>query len=131
MKSLFEEKRKPGHLFFNTRIVRVTEVLLYSVRLYNALKVDADSQVLIRITHSGLKDRILSASGDRHLSYDRKTIEDKVFTEVKTTLGHIESDLVKLVDELTRPLFAVFDFYRVDMGVLKDIVDKFVEGKVG
>ncbi|MCK4820234.1 hypothetical protein KA005_31005, partial [bacterium] len=53
LKNLFEDKRKPGHIFFNTRIVRITEALLYSVRLYSELKLPSDEYVLIKIRHGG------------------------------------------------------------------------------
>ena len=36
-KSLFEDKRDPTAIFFNTRIVRNTELLLYALRLYDKL----------------------------------------------------------------------------------------------
>ncbi|MBF0216339.1 MAG: hypothetical protein HQL30_05020 [Candidatus Omnitrophica bacterium] len=131
LKSLFEDMRKPGHLFFNTRIVRITEALLYAVRLYTGFKVPADSRVVIGIKHGGLKDRMLvSSSFSRELSYERKSIEDEVYTEIDTTLAKIESQLPDQVEALTKPLFVLFDYFEIGRSVLDDIVNKFVEGKV-
>jgi len=130
LKSLFEDKRKQGHIFFNTRIVRITETLLYAARLYSRLKVDSNSDILIGIKHGGLKDRILSAVGGRIIFNDYKSVEDEVDWEVKTNLKEIESDLIKLVHDFVDPLFIIFDYYKVDEGVLKDIVENFVRGKV-
>ncbi|GAG40916.1 unnamed protein product, partial [marine sediment metagenome] len=65
--SLFEDQKKPGYIFFNTRIVRITEALLYSVRLYTSLKISTNSRVFIGIRHGGLKDRILSDSRNKGL----------------------------------------------------------------
>ena len=132
LKSLFEDEHKSGHVFFNTRIIRITEVLLYSVRLYSGFKVPPDSRILIGIRHGGLKDRVLSAAEGRDLFFhDRnKTKEDGVYTEIETTSEKIESDLVDLVQRFTQPLFVIFDFFEVNGKVLEDIVNKFVAGKI-
>lgn len=132
LKSLFEDKRKPGHIFFNTRIVRITEALLYSVRLYSELELPSDEHVLIKIRHGGLENRILTAVGGREITFDkgRKSIDDEVDTEVETILERIEQDLIDLVQEFTTPLFEVFEFFKVDKKVLVDIVNNFVAGKV-
>lgn len=131
LKSLFEDMREPGqHIFFNTRIVRITEALLYAVRLYSGFKVPSDSRILIGIRHGGLGDRILSAVGRRHLHYGRKSTEDDVYTEVETTFEEIESDLVNLVQRFTQPLFVIFDFFEVGRDVLEDIVNNYVAGRV-
>lgn len=130
LKSLFENKQKPGHLFFNTRIVRITETLLYAARLYSRLKVDGDSEILIGIRHGGLKDRLLSAVGGRIISDGHISGEDEVDVKVKTTLKAIEPDIIKLVHEFVDPLFIIFDYYKVDEGALEDIVEKFFKGKV-
>jgi hypothetical protein len=132
LRSLFEDMHKSEHIFFNTRIVRITEVLLYSVRLYSGFKVPPDSRILIGIRHGGLKDRALSATGERNLFFhDRsKSREDEVYTEVETTSEKIESDLVDLVQRFTQPLFVIFDFFEVNGKVLEDIVNNYVAGRV-
>jgi len=130
LKSLFEDTREQGYIFFNTRIVRITEALLYSIRLYSGLKVPPDSRLLVGIRHGGLKDRGLSAAGRFLFNYNRKSKEDETYAEVETTLGKIESDLVDLVQRFTQPLFVLFDFFELDRKVLEDIVNNFVAGKV-
>ncbi len=131
LKSLFEDEREPGHIFFNTRIVRITEALLYSIRLYSGFKVPSDARILIGIRHGGLKDRILGASSpNRYLHQDYKSTEDEVYTEVATTLEKIESDLVDLVQKFTQPLFVLFDFFKISREVQEDIVNKYVAGRV-
>lgn len=133
LKSLFEDERNPGHIFFNTRIVRITETLLYCIRLYSGLGVSLDSRILIGIRHGGLKDRVLSTSSiARRFPPPSSSIstEDEVYTEVETTLDKIETNLVELVQEFTQPLFIVFNFFELDRKVLEDIVNNFVAGKV-
>ncbi|MBA7678116.1 hypothetical protein ES703_86387 [subsurface metagenome] len=132
LKSLFEDKRKPGHIFFNTRIVRITEALLYSVRLYSELELPSDKHVLIKIRHGGLENRVLTAVGGRERTFHegKKSIDDEVDTEIETILERIEKDLIVLVQAFTTPLFEVFEFFKVDEKVLVDIVNNFVAGKV-
>ena len=130
LKSLFEDRSKPGHIFFNTRIIRNTEVFLYTVRLYNALKVSEDSRILFGIRYGGLKDRILSVTGNRSCNFwETKSIENEVYTEVETNLDKIESDIVNLVQQITEPLFILFDFKKIDRTVVEDIVNNFVAGR--
>ncbi|OGC88629.1 MAG: hypothetical protein A2142_00950 [candidate division Zixibacteria bacterium RBG_16_48_11] len=130
LKSLFEDGRIPQRIFFNTRIVQITEMLLYAVRLYTGLKVPVDTRVIIRIRHGGLKGRILAAVGNRDLHWERICDEDEVSTEIETTLEGIESNLVNLVQKFTEPLFIIFDYFELSKGVLEDIINNFVAGKV-
>ncbi len=131
LKSLFEDSRKSGHLFFNTRIVRITETLLYAVRLYTGFNVPANSRIIIGIKHGGLKDRVLTSSSfSRDLSYERKSTEDEVYTEIDTTIEELESELPTQVESFIKPLFVLFDYFELSRNVLEDMVNKFVEGKV-
>ncbi|PIU67174.1 MAG: hypothetical protein COS84_04970, partial [Armatimonadetes bacterium CG07_land_8_20_14_0_80_40_9] len=130
LESLLEDIPKSGSLFSNnTRIGRITETLLYSVRLYSGFKVPLDSRILIGIRHGGLKDRVLGAVRGRDIFYNRKSKEDEVYTEVETTFEKIESDLVDLVERFTQPLFVIFDFFEVNEKVLEDIVNNYVAGR--
>jgi len=128
LKSLFED-RKPGYIFYDTRIIRITEALLYAVRLYSGLKVKPESLIRIGIRHGGLKDHILSSAVGREI-FTRKSDEDEVYTEIDTTLEKIESDLVDLVEEFTQPLFIIFNFFKIEKESLKKIVDDFVAGRI-
>ncbi len=131
LKSFFEDDiGKSPYIFFNTRIVRITETLLYSARLYSGFEVASDSRILIGIRHGGLKDRILSGSGGRELHYDRKSKENEVYTEAETSTEKIESELVDIVQKFTQPLFVIFDFFEVSRTVLENIVNNYVAGKV-
>jgi len=130
LKSLFEDTREPNSIFFNTRIVRITEVLLYAVRLYTSLNVQPDSRLLMGFRHGGLKGRNISATSSRRLSIHGKAIEDGVYTEFETVIERIEPDLVDLVQKITAPLFMVFDFFQIHKSILEEIVNNFVDGKV-
>jgi hypothetical protein len=130
LKSLFEDQRRPGHIFFNTRIVRITEALIYAARLYTGLSMPSDTKLRIGIRHGGLSGRILSAAGGRDIYYERSSKEDEVYSEVDTTFEEIESSLVNIVDRFTQPLFILFDFFEVEKHILEKIVNDYVAGKV-
>jgi len=130
LKSLFEDECKPGCILLKSRIFRITEVLLYSVRLYSGFKVPSDSRILIGIRYGGLKDRILTTMTGWDPPHDCKSAEDEVYTEVETTFEKIESDLPDLVQRFTQPLFVIFDFFQVHRKLLEHTVDNFVAGRV-
>ncbi|MCH8041229.1 MAG: hypothetical protein IH977_12950 [Nitrospinae bacterium] len=130
IKSLFEDRERTGVVFFNTRIVRVTETLLYCARLYSRLNIPGTSGINISVVHGGLKDRVLaSAGGVRELFQRHSTTENQVGLAVSVQLSSIESDLVQLVKELVSPLFMVFDFFELSDHDYADIVNQFVQGR--
>ena len=127
--TLFEDARRPGAnvVFFDSRIVRVTETLLYCRRLYDRLGASPSSQVTIEIVHGGIAGRTLaSADPMRYLSMDRESVEDRIETRVQTTLEGIETELTTLVKTFITPLFELFDYFELSDKVLSDIVDGFV-----
>jgi len=131
LKTIFEDTRDTNKIFFNTRIVRVTEALLYCARLYSRLEVDPTTIVNVAINHGGLEGRILSASNPgRTMSVERFSSENEIESEIRSSLSGLETDLVKLVKELLVPLFTVFDFFEVNDDIYDKIVNDFVRGRV-
>lgn len=130
--SLFEDQtHNPESLFFDTRIIRITECLLYCARLYANLDVDPNRKVLFTLNHSGLKDRILTSANTRRLLRQQyKCIENEAETSIDFNLIQVESNLVDLVKQLTAPLFMLFDFFQLSDSVYEDIVDRFVKGQI-
>lgn len=130
-KSLYEEKRKPDQIFFNTRIVRITEVFMYIKNLYSSFSVPSNAKIQATIRHGGLKGRVLSSSSpNRSLSIDYKTETDEVLTTVETTIDEINSNMVDIVENYTKPLFERFEFFELSKSVLEDIVVNYLNGKV-
>ena len=129
VKSLLEDRRDPKKLYFDTRIMRLAEILLYVVRLYTALEVDRSVGISVRVSHRGLKGRLLSASTDRELSESQFAHEDSMLTEISGTLEQLESDRLEYVKQLARPLLRAFDFFELSDPVYEDIVGRFVAGK--
>lgn len=130
-KSLFEDSRKPNQIFFNTRIVRITEIFMYLKNLYSHLDIPINAQIQVTINHGGLKGRILSSSSpNRSLFGDYKTETDEVPTTIITTIDEIEGNMVGIVEKFTKPLFEQFDFFELERKVLDDIVSNYLNGKV-
>lgn len=124
---LYEDQVTSSHIFFDTRIIRITETLLHAVRLYSGCKVPLDARILIGIKHGGLKDRSIGvADTRRHLSYKPKSEEDEIDNVIDTTLERIEPDLIGLVEQIVDPLFTLFNFWKVEKNILEEIVNKFV-----
>lgn len=129
--SLFEDEREPGAIFFNTRIVRVTEALLYCARLYSNLGIDRSALVHVAIRHAGLRDRTLKASSlNRSLSRELRSLENESEIELHFALEEIETNLVAIVKSIVAPMFELFDFFVLSDTVYEDIVDKFVQGNI-
>ena len=124
--SYFEDERRPGHLFFEVRIKRVTEALLLLARIYRRLGASDTDVVTARFRHTGLASRsLVAANFDRDMR-ERTSREDVVEATVAASIAAIESDLVTRVKNVIDPLFVVFDFLSLSDAVLEEIVDTFV-----
>jgi hypothetical protein len=130
--TLFEDDRSEGQIFFDTRIVRVTEALLYCARLYATLGMDRLRIVTITVRHVGLRDRRLSSANPNRNLHDNRdpAHENESVVQLTVRLEQLESELVSLVKEVLAPLFALFDFFELNDRVYEDIVNRFVAGQV-
>ncbi len=129
LKSLFEDQRKPGYIFFNTRIVRITETLMYLSNLYSNFGVDKNEEFFITIRHFGLKDKIMGASGNRYVQ-EKKSSENESIIKIYTTIDQIENNLVGIVKEFATPFFELFDFFSISDDILSEIVINYKNGKI-
>jgi hypothetical protein len=130
LQSFFEDSRERNALYFNTRIVRVTEALMFAGKLYTALGAAPDAKISARFTHSGLAGRTLkSASIFRWLSEDRKSHDQLSETETVIVLGEITSALVDEVRRVCAPMFMLFDFQEFAPEIYEDIVRRFEKGE--
>jgi hypothetical protein len=126
LQSLFEDMHEKNALFFNTRIVRVTEVLMFADRLYTTLGAAPDAKISARFTHSGLAGRALKSAGhNRRLFHDPMAHDQSSETENVIVLGDIKSALVDEVRRVCAPMFMLFDFQEFAPAVYEDIVRRF------
>ncbi len=130
-KSLFEDKRDRTAIFFDTRIVRNTELLLYAIRLYDCLGFDPSTGFEIELRYGGLEGRVLRASSpERYFSALRKCSEDQITTSYAGSLQEVEGSLTEVVKQLTAPMLSLFDFFEVGDSTYQRIVEAYVDGRV-
>jgi len=111
LQSLFEDDRAEKKIFFNTRIVRVTESLMFASKLYSTLGVGPETRLSVRVTHRGLAGRELtSAGGNRFIWPSTPTQADESRSEIVVAVGSILETIVDDVRRLLAPLFMLFDF---------------------
>lgn len=129
LQDLFEDSRDEGKIFFNTRIVRVTESLMFAGNLYTHLGVPPETRFSLRVTHFGLSERTLASAGRRRPVISRTCVDDRCEAETIITLGSLRNSLVTDVQRLTAPLFMLFEFTEFAEGVYEDIVRRFENGE--
>jgi len=130
--SLFEDDRQEGVLYFNTRIIRVAEVIQHCVNLYKGFGIEPNASVVLTVRHGGLKGRTLTATQDRISLFTSTNFhEDEVETSVNFKVGVSEAEIVTLVETLCEPLFVIFDYARFDHSVYTQIVTNFIQGNRG
>jgi hypothetical protein len=130
--TLFEDKRDPESIFFNTRIVRVAEGVQLARNLYRQLKVDEGSAVAISVRHEGIHGRRLGSSNPaRHLSpILRKINENEISSSAQFDHPATDSVIVSTTKSLLDPLFMLFDFFKLSDTVYEEIVLAFLKGQV-
>jgi hypothetical protein len=129
LQSLFEDRREPGRIFFDTRVVRITESLMFIESLYKKLGVPPEASVGVQISHKGLKGRELnSASPNRHLFSRGAATEDESTSEITAILGTMGETRVDDVKKIAAPMFMLFDFMQFNTAVYEDIVRNFERG---
>lgn len=129
LQSLFEDVRGEKVVFFNTRIVRVAEALMFASNLYTNLGASPDVNLSVRVSHKGLAGRTLtSAGGNRHV-FPRVSHESTSQVEIVVTLGKMRETLVDDVRRIVEPLFMLFEFQEFAETIYTDIVRRFENGE--
>jgi TIR domain-containing protein len=130
LQSLFEDQRKAGEIFFDTRIVRVTESFMFAENLYNKLGVPPEVRVGFSVSHYGLDGRTLSSASTNRLVLPKATREGESSSEIVTVLGSMKDSRVNDVRKILEPMFMLFDFSQFRPSVYEEIVGDFERGMV-
>jgi hypothetical protein len=131
LKSLFEDKRGEKQVFFNTRIVRTTEMLMFLSSLYKKLGALKENVISFHLRYAGLANRYLTSIGNRSLSRSYGPCkENDIETNIAIILADLDKSVSSLVSELLSPVFMLFDFFELEQKIFDDIVVKFRGGKV-
>jgi len=130
LKTLFEDLRRKNEIFFNTRIVRVAESLLFASNLYQHLGVPLDVKLSARVSHDGFQGRALSSSNPNRHIFPAIASDGRSAAEVVTTVAGLRDDLPDHVIQVLGPLFMLFDFKAFHRVVYEEIIERFRNGKV-
>jgi TIR domain-containing protein len=130
LQSLFEDSRVENAIFFDTRIVRVTESLIFAESLYRKLGAPLSASIAIRVTHRGIRGRkLISASSSRYV-VPRHTEEEASTSEIETVLETMKQTRVEDVKRILEPMFMLFDFQQFNDVVYEELVRKFEQGQI-
>ena len=129
LQSLFEDMRGEKLVFFNTRIVRVVEALLFASNLYTHLGASADANLSVRVSHRGLAGRTLSSAGANRHVFPKVSHESTSESEITVALGKMKETLVDDVRRIVEPLFMLFEFQEFAETIYTDIVRRFEKGE--
>ncbi len=130
IQSLFEDYRTENKIFFNTRIVRVTESIMFCKNLYSNLGASDNAKLSLRIRHKGLAGRELTSSSPNRFFIPSMSKENISETQIVDSINQLDLRLVDHVRQITEPMFMLFDFKQFVPQIYEDIVRSFVEGRV-
>lgn len=129
LQSLFEDMRGEKLVFFNTRIIRVAEALMFASNLYSNLGASPEASLSVRVSHRGLAGRTLtSAGGNRHV-YPTVSHESISESEIVVVLGKMRDTLVDDVRRIVEPMFMLFEFQEFGEEIYTNIVRRFEDGE--
>jgi hypothetical protein len=132
LKSVYEENNGGKNtVFFDTRIVRATEVCMYLSQLYARLGAPDEARVYLRMNFNGIAGAVLKATPSRPMFRDYgPAAESGASSEVTTTLAGLRTDIVEVVKALTRPLFVLFDYFELPDDAYRTIVESYTRGEL-
>lgn len=129
LQSLFEDMRGENTIFFNTRIIRVTEALMFASNLYTNLGAPPDASLSVRVSHRGLAGRTLASTGGNRLVFPKVSHEANADSEIVVVLGKMQETLVDNVRRIVEPMFMLFEFQEFGEAIYTDIVRRFEKGE--
>jgi hypothetical protein len=138
--SYFEDMRTADKLFFDTRVVRITETIWRTVRLYKTLGIRSEDYIGFRFIHGGLKNRRLTVANPRRVMTHERICKDaeKAESDFSITLGEMISEnnevnkenMKRYVFETIEKVTHNFDFFEPNRSVVDEIVDSFLNGRI-
>ena len=119
-------------LFFNTRIVRTAEMLMYLSRLYGGLNVPRNTTV--NLYPSPCRACWKTYIGHKQPSDDSvlpiRQVKKKSSQQSLPTFQLLDESLPQHVQNLLDPVFTLFDFFQPGRESYDQIVTDFKQGKV-
>lgn len=114
-------------IWFDTRIWRITEVILHSAVLYRELGIPPDEPYVLAINHRGLEGReFYYSTPSWHVLPGRICQSTAATWTREVTQDYVTSNLKGLVGEVTGEFFVLFEFAQIGQRVVDGIVDEFL-----
>jgi len=123
------DKIPPGTvLWVETPICEVGEILLHSQRLAGALE-DESASVSFHFVWEGLADRTLSSRNhprlERTLALTQRVChQPSVSSQFTVSVKEISTNLVEIVETITKTFYQRFNFYRPDTDLIRQEISK-------
>lgn len=128
LQSLFEDRQAKGQIWFEIRMKRVAEALMYCGNLYRNLGVPDEARIFVRVTHLNLGDRTLKSTGNWRPLSPRQTSAAvaEVNSELLTSNSDLRQNLSSRVEEVLKGFFVLFDFMDFAPQIYDEVVSEFV-----
>lgn len=123
---------KSDFLNFDTRVWNIAETLAHCENLYKALSIHEEEKIAIRIIHSGLNGRKLTAANQmRAFSMsERKNSEFSIQWDKVIPLTDLQKNRLDYIVEISRELFMLFDGWQPDPGVIEKVYEEFQKSRI-
>lgn len=114
---------------FGLVVLRVAEAIAVAIAFAKAMECNEEASIFFAFRWTKLKNRILSswANPARHLSYDRKSIQDEVASYIEVPINAPKSALYTYTHEVNKSIFELFDGFELSEEVSKDLVTRLLE----
>lgn len=125
-----EERLQPQkYLFFDARIHRILDSVLYASNLYTNIGLPENSRILIRITLGGLLGRDLQTF-HRNMDYERIChLEEPISVEIQTSIKEIKEKHIEFVHKIINEVVFYFKNYELNIQQIKTEINKIVRTK--
>lgn len=132
LKSLFEDTRGGGKIFFDTRIIRTTEVLWRTARLYKQMGAADKATIECQLEYGGLAGRRLEAANPMRVMFGERSCQENLFSQnisasIETLLS-VEG-LIDVVHRYCHEFFLRFDFFELSPQISDQIVRLYFSGR--
>lgn len=125
------EGDKERILYFDVQIWRAAEALAHCLQLYNNLKISAEQKIRIQISWIGIGNRVLKASpSSGRLVWPRKCVTPSITWNEEVTLSDLFFEWEDLAIDAINRLFLMFDYFKIDEKVAKEIIEEFKRSRI-
>jgi len=112
LNSFTDSGNENGVLYADTRVHNITDTMLFIQDFYSKFELEGQSVLNIKVKHYNLNNFKLLTPFEREIGkalHPFTTSEKNVFSEINARLNDIDSNLVKVVQDLLTDFFIIYD----------------------